>query len=380
MVCMNIFHLEASQGWGGQEMRILKEAEGMRARGHQVIFGIMKGGTLIAKARSAGFTVYPLNFKKVFWVSCLFSLIRIILRHNVEILNTHSSLDGWIGGIAARLTKRKIIRTRHLSTPIKAGLNSRILYGFLADVVVTTCQAVVPIISKQSGKSLDLLRSIPTGVDPQKITYDTTISYRTKLGIRETDFLVGTACVMRSWKGINIFLEAANILRDVLDVRWVIIGGGHAEIYHKKAKELNLEGIVHFTGHLDQPFPAIASLDCFTLLSTANEGVSQAILQAAYLKKPLISTSTGGLCEVCIPDKTGIRVPIFDPHAVAQAVIHLKNNAILRKKFGENANQLVLDRFTINHTLDQMETVYTMFGVNRVTRNIPIVSDTNPRI
>jgi glycosyltransferase involved in cell wall biosynthesis len=163
---------------------------------------------------------------------------------------------------------------------------------------------------------------------------------------------------MRSWKGINVLLEAANQLRDIPHLRWVIIGGGHAEIHHQKAKELKLEGIVHFTGHLDNPFPAIGSLDCFTLLSTANEGVSQAILQAAYLKKPLIATPTGGLSEVCLHEKTGILVPVFDPEAVAKAVLRLKENEALRKHFGEKAHRLVLDRFTLKNTLDQMEEVY----------------------
>ncbi len=357
---MNILHLEASQGWGGQEMRILKEAIGMRARKHTVVFGVMKGGALIEKARSAGFTVYSLNFKKTSWLFCLTSIIRLIFLHKIEIINTHSSLDGWIGGIAARLTRRKIIRTRHLSTPIKGGLNSRFLSGCLADFVVTTCEAVVPLISRQSGKPLTLLRSIPTGVEAQKITYDPSISYRQKMGIDKTDFLVGTACIMRSWKGINVLLEAAHLLRNVKDLRWLIIGGGHAEIHHKKAKDLNLEEIVHFTGHLDPPFQALADLDCFTLLSTANEGVSQALLQAAFLKKPLIATPTGGLCEVCIPEKTGILVPIFDPNAVAKAVLRLKDDKHSCKTFGENGNKLVTDHFTFKNTLDQMEMVYGM--------------------
>ena len=59
---MNILHLEASPGWGGQEMRILREAEGMRQRGHTVILAVMRGGGLVGKAREAGFVVYELNF------------------------------------------------------------------------------------------------------------------------------------------------------------------------------------------------------------------------------------------------------------------------------------------------------------------------------
>ena len=357
---MNILHLEASSGWGGQEIRILKEAEGMRLRGHTVVICVMRGGILAKKARDLGFLVYEINFKKPFWVFCLISLLFIILRHRIDLVNTHSSLDSWIGGIASRLARVSVLRTRHLSTPIKPGLNSRILYGKLSDFVVTTCEAIVPMIAEQSRKSLSLLRSIATGVDPTRIVSDPKKSkeFRKTLGLEESDFLVGTACVMRSWKGINVLLEAANLLRKVPHLRWVIIGGGHAEIHHKRAKELQLDGIVHFTGHLEDPFPAIGALDCFTLLSTANEGVSQAILQAAYLGKPLISTPTGGLKEVCIDQETGFLVPVLDPEAVANAVMALEGSKDLRQQFGWNAHHLVIDQFTMKKTLDQMEEVY----------------------
>lgn len=358
---MNILHLEASTGWGGQEIRILKEAEGMRSRGHQVILGVMRNGSLVRQARSLGFVVYELNFKKIFWLICLFQLLFIVLRHRIHLINTHSSLDGWIGGIAARLGRRIVVRTRHLSTPIKPGWNSRVLYGKLTDFVVTTCQSVVPLIAKQSGKELERLRSIATGVDPKKISFheNESIQFRKSIGLNEDDFLVGTACVMRSWKGINDLLQAAHLLRDIPRLHWVIIGGGHAEIHHRKAKELKLDGIVHFIGHLDNPFPAMGALDIFTLLSTANEGVSQAILQAAYLGKPLIATTTGGLGEVCIDGDTGISVPVFSPDSVASAVLAMKEDPLLRRRFGEKAKNLVAERFTFQKTLDQMEEVYS---------------------
>lgn len=357
---MNILHLEASSGWGGQEIRILREAEGMRSRGHQVILAVMKKGKLVSKAKEAGFVVYELNFKKLFWPICLLQLLAIIFRHKIDLLNTHSSLDGWIGGIAARLSFRKVVRTRHLSTLIKPGLNSKLVYGKLADFVVTTCESILPMIAKQSGKPLHRLRSIATGVDPKKISWEDAKSkaFRNSIQVEDGDFLVGTVCVMRSWKGIGDFLKAAHLLRNEPNLKWVIIGGGHAEIHHKMAKELDLEGIVHFTGHLDAPFSAMQALDAFTLLSTANEGVSQAILQASFLKKPLIATPTGGLNEVCIDQKTGISVPIFSPESVAKAVLEMKKNPDLRKSWGENAHRLVLEKFTLESTLDQMEAVY----------------------
>ncbi|MDE3045049.1 MAG: glycosyltransferase family 4 protein [Verrucomicrobiota bacterium] len=357
---MRILHLEASPGWGGQEIRILREAEGMRARGHEVFFAVTSNGALGLHAKSAGFTSYLLLFKKLAWPFTLFRLLWILWKHQIDLVNTHSSLDAWIGGIAARLAGKKILRTRHLSTPVKNGWNSRVVYGTLADFVVTTCSGVIPSLSQQSEKPISLFCSVATGVDPTKIQVnrEEVREFRKKWGIESTDFLVGTVCFMRSWKGIEDFLKAANALREEKGLKWVIVGGGHAEKYRALAKEMNLNSIVYFTGHLEQPFPAIASLDAFALLSTAHEGVSQAILQAAYFKKPLIATATGGLCEVCLDGKTGIQVPSFSPTEVVAAVRKLKEDRSLCHRLGAQAHQLVLEQFTFQRTLDEMETIY----------------------
>jgi len=357
---MRILHLEASPGWGGQEIRILREAEGMRTRGHEVFIVVMKGGQLAKEACKAGFTVKEVDFHKKSWPFTLFQLVHLMHHYQIDLVNTHSSLDSWIGGIAARMAKRAIVRTRHLSTPIKKGWNSRLLYGQLSDFVVTTCAGIVPMICTQSGKKKSECRSIATGVDVNQVvaSKSSAENFRSNLGILPGDFLIGTACFMRSWKGIDDFLKAADLLRHIREIKWVIIGGGHAERYIQRAKELKLEEIVYFSGHLENPFPALAALDVFALLSTAHEGVSQAILQAAYLEKPLIATSVGGLGEVCLDRITGLQVAPFSPHEVAQAVLELKENEALRKEAGVKGRQLVENRFTLQSTIDEMEKVY----------------------
>jgi glycosyltransferase involved in cell wall biosynthesis len=359
---MNILHLESSPGWGGQEIRSLNEARGMRNRGHAIFFAIEKKGGLVSKAREAGFLVYELKYKKIFWLFTLFSLIWIIIKYKIDIVNTHSSSDGWLGGIASRLTGRKIIRTRHLSTAFRPGLNSYFLYNVLTDYVVTTCQCVVDTICQQSKKDKKFCCSIPTGVDIDKIVFDLEEpkKIRRRFNIDENDFLVGTACFMRSWKGIDDLLEAANILRDEKQLKWMIIGGGHADKYIKKAKDLMLDDRVVFTGHLDNPFASIASLNVFALLSTAHEGVSQASLQASYLQKPIIGTPTGGIKEVCIDYETGIQVDPFSPLQVKEAVLKLKNSPDLCSSMGIKAKELVLRKFTYKQMLDRMEGIYSM--------------------
>ncbi len=359
---MKILHTEASPGWGGQELRILSEAEGMRARGHQVILAIQEGGGLVQPAREAGFLVYEIPFKKARIFQVFFQLTRLIRKHGIEIINTHSSIDAWVGGLAGKVSGCRVIRTRHLSTPIRKGMNSRLLYNWLADHVVTTCESIVEVIQKQARLSSNRCCSVPTGVNQEVVTYDPedVAAFRESIGVGPDDCLVGTLCVLRGWKGVSDLLQAAKMLENVPNLKWVVVGSGASENHFlRERKELGLKERVIFTGYLSPPFTALAAMDIFLLLSWANEGVSQASLQAAYFEKPLVTTTVGGLQEVCLEGETGIQVSKRDPKGVASAVERLYQNRDLRTQYGKRAKELVLEKFTLAHTLDEMERIYS---------------------
>lgn len=358
---MKILHTEASPGWGGQELRILREAEGMRARGHEVILAVQQGGGLVEPARASGLTVYEIPFKKAKAPLIFYQLMRMIRDKGIEIINTHSSLDAWIAGLAGKMSGCLVIRTRHLSTTVRRGFNSRILYNWLADYVVTTCEETATIIRAQAHLSPERCFSVPTGVDPSQILDDpqAALKFRKEHGISKTDCLIGTLCVLRGWKGVTDLLHAAKLLEHVPHLKWVVVGSGPSgDQLRAEWKLLGLEKKVIFTGHLSPPYPALAAMDIFILLSRGHEGVSQASLQAAWLGKPLITTTVGGLPEVCLEGKTGFQVPKYNPQGVSEAVLRLANDPHLRQTMGEAAHALVKERFTLNHMLDQMETLY----------------------
>ncbi len=355
---MKILHTESSPGWGGQEIRILREAEGMRKRGHEVTLAIQKGGGLVQPARESGFKVYELDFRKVRFMPLCLEIAKIVWENKIQVINTHSSVDAWSAGLVGKLMALHVVRTRHLSTAVKGGIHGFLLYNFLADQVVTTCAEVVEMLKKSARLESDRCSSVPTGIDPSNLQFDPmeVAAFREKLGAKPSDIVVGTLCVLRGWKGISDMLAAAKILEDRDDIKWVVVGSGASEDYFKgECRRLGLENRVVFTGHLSKPFSALQAFDIFTLLSLAHEGVSQASLQAAYLKKPLVTTATGGLKEVCLPEKTGIIVDCCAPDQVAEAILRLAGSADLRLQFGIEANRLAESRFLFEQTLDAME-------------------------
>lgn len=334
-------------------MRILREAVAMRERGHEVSFVTAKGALLAEKAREKGFKVYTIPFVRHYLPITVLLLMAIYLFTRVDVVNTHSSWDSWVGGLTARLLFRKVVRTRHLSTHLRNDFQTKFLYTRIPNGVVTTCEQVAKTLRSNFHLTTDFCRSIPTGVD----THAAHPSLPPLCA--QQKFIIGTACIFRSWKGLMTLLKAFSLIEDKHDMALFFIGDGPMRpILQKEVIEMRLKDKVYFTGFLDNPLPAIASLDVFCLLSTAHEGVSQALLQAAYLGKPLVTTPISGSQEVCLNGKTGFVVPYDDPYTTKDALIYLKGDAQLRQKLGQAAKEHVSSRFTWDHTVTDMEKMF----------------------
>ncbi len=271
-----------------------------------------------------------------------------------------------LGVIAARLCCKPVLRMRHLSTAIRAGLNSRLLYKSLADFVVTTSSSIAKTIIEQAKISSEKCICVATGMEPSELSVDPEAvkKFRESLGVQPGDCLVGSVCFVRSWKGINDFLRAAALLKDEPKIKWVIVGGGYVEQYKPLARELGLENRVIFTGHLDTPFTAIAALDIFALLSTAHEGNFTSQFASCLSAKAANYHSYWGAARSLPRWKNGPDCATFSPDQVAKAVKQLASDPGLRSQYGQEAHRLTLEKFTFSSMLERMEKIYTSLKVS----------------
>jgi len=360
---MRILHTEASTGWGGQEIRILKEAKGIRARGHQVFILASPGSQLLKRAVEEGFHTRAIRFQRRNFLKILFGLKRFIESMGIDIVNTHSSKDSWLALPAARLAKNKplTIRTRHLSTPIGKNLLSRFLYDSLPHLIITTGEAIKKQMININHFNPDKIVSIPTGVDIDMFNPEVAhTDIREELNLKPSTPLVGAVSVIRSWKGLDYLVKAVPlILKEIPEARFVIAGEGpHRNTLEKTIKETGVEDKVYLLGHQEDIVNVLHFIDILVHPSYANEGLPQTILQAMAMKKPVIASNLAPLKEVVIENETGILTPIKDNKGIARAVIKLLHDKELSKKLGENGRRLVVSSYSFTAMLDKLETLY----------------------
>ena len=199
---LRILHTEASMGWGGQEIRILTEAQTFRSHGHEVMVAANAGSEIAANAPRYGIpvTLLPLARRNV---KSVVAVRRFLREWEPDVVNTHSSLDAWLVALARlRLVPcPRIVRTRHLSAAVPRNLASRWVYNRGADFVMTTGEAIVEDLARDGFVPRARLAAVPTGIDADLFKPGDKAAARASLGLPQDKFLFGIVATLRSWKG-----------------------------------------------------------------------------------------------------------------------------------------------------------------------------------
>jgi glycosyltransferase involved in cell wall biosynthesis len=346
-----ILHSESSKGWGGQEVRVFAELGWMRAQGHWVALAADPQSAIARKAQAVGMNFYPLRTHKALLPLEILRLTTWLVRHRVEVVNTHSSNDGWLAGVAARLALRPmLIRSRHIEVDYPNRFWSEVAFRVLPHHVLSTSRRIADRLIEELHVPRARIDCVATGVDLEKFRPDLPGTLRQELSLGTDIALVGMISVLRSWKGHATFLDAAEkiLQRANGPVHFVIAGDGPGrDELTQKVAQGPCRGAVTLLGHRDDVPGVLASLDVLVLPSYAHEGIPQIILQAEAMARAVVATTIGGIPEVVEDGVTGLLVAPRDPAALAKKITQLLDDPPLRQRLGAAGRARVEREFSL---------------------------------
>ena len=357
-----ILHTESSRGWGGQEVRVFAELEWMRAHGHWVALAAHPASAIAERAKEADMRFYALGTHKALLPLEIVRLAGWLVANRVDIVNTHSSNDGWLAGVAARLALRPIlIRSRHIEVDYPNRFWSGVAFRTLPHRVITTSQRIADRLVAELGVPANRVTCIATGVDLARFNPDIPGGLRAELGLAPNVALVGMVSVLRSWKGHATFLEAAaRLLREAKrPAHFVIAGEGPMRVVlPDQIAKAKLEGSVRLLGHRADVPNVLASLDVLVLPSYAHEGIPQIILQAQAMGRPVVATSIGGIPEVVEDGGTGLLVPPRDAAALAEKIGAVLDDPKLALRLGQAGLAQIKARYSLDAMGEKLLELY----------------------
>jgi glycosyltransferase involved in cell wall biosynthesis len=355
---MRIVHTESSLGWGGQEIRILSEAQGLIRRGHDVKLLCPPEARIYSEAGSwdVPAIALPIAKKRPRGVRALLDWFRA---NRCDVVSTHSSTDSWLTALSLLVLGRPVpmVRTRHISAPVPTNAATRWLYTRATARIVTTGEALKKELVERNGFPALRIDSVPTGVDPQRFAPGDRTAARNAVKLPHDKTLVGIVATLRSWKGHRYLVEAVAAMPN--GVGLVIVGDGPQRAALEALVDRQaLRSRTWFAGNQRDVLPWLQALDIFALPSYANEGVPQALLQAMLAALPCVTTSAGGIPELAKDGETALVVAPQDVEGLRKAIRTLLENADLRARLGENARRHCEARFSYQAMLDRMERIY----------------------
>ncbi|MEA3192965.1 MAG: hypothetical protein QOD26_1298 [Betaproteobacteria bacterium] len=350
---MRIVHTESSLGWGGQEIRILSESQGLARRGHEIRLLCPAEARIFVEAPNWGLRPEAVPIARKSWNGFV-SLKRKL--QECDIVSTHSSTDSWLSALALRSLGRPhpMVRTRHISAPVPRNPLSTWLYTSATTHIVTAGEALKKDLVERNGFPAERIDSVPTGIDTERFRPGDRMAARQKLGLPKEKKLVGIVATLRSWKGHRFLLEALP-----QEAGLVIVGDGpQRPMLETQVATMGIKYKVLFAGNQGDVVPWLQAFDVFALPSYANEGVPQALIQAMLVGLPCVTTNIGSMAELAVNEATALVVPPQDPKALHAALRTLLDDAGLRENLGAAARRHCAQRFSYDTMLDRMEAIY----------------------
>lgn len=354
---IKILHTESSVGWGGQENRTLQECRQMRRLGQQVTIACQPDAQLGFRAEEEGFPVFRIPMRSSFNPKTIWGLSRYLRREQFDVINTHSSRDTMLAGMAARLGAGRplVVRTRHLILPI----SSRFTYDTLPDHVVAVSHATEDYLIS-AGVNPRAITTVSTGVDTEHFCPQSTPStLRAELGVGESVPLIGTVAILRIKKGHQDLLAAVpDVLAKYPEAVFVFAGNGpQTSNLEKIIEQQGLGAHVRLLGLRRDVLNVLGGLDLF-VLPTHEEALGTAFLEAQATGVPVIGTRVGGVPETIQEDETGWLVPAQNPQALAAGITHALADTARLKQMGLNAREWVCKQHSVSVMGERMLALY----------------------
>ena len=160
-------------------------------------------------------------------------------------------------------------------------------------------------------------------------------------------------------KGFSHLLKSLEIVNRSKTAHLIIIGEGRErKNLFKLRKELSITDRVNFMEPVPNPFPYIKKADIF-VCSSMYEGLSNVILEAMALGKPVISTDhKHGANEIIENNRNGILVPPANPQSLAEAILKTLEDGELRKNLGTEAKKRAED-FSMDTMISEYEELFS---------------------
>ena len=313
------------------------------------------------------------SFKSPKLISTAVEFGRFIRKQRIGIVHAFDS-TAVFGVPLARFLRVPVVLASTLGHRALLDRKTRKQFQFtdrLVDAIVVNCNAMRDHLIKDFSIKSDHIELCYNGVDTSEF-HPVAVA---KPNCAAAKLVIGTVCVLRPEKGIEILQEAfAKIHRSLPQTRLVIVGSGpELEKIKRNSARLSIEADCMVMPAVSEVAPFLRAIDIF-VSSSYSEAFSNSILEAMASGCCVVGSRVGGTPELITDRESGLLFTAGDAEELGQRLVELIQDPALRRALGNRAADFAAKQLNMEIAARRTMEIYDDVLCRKTLLGHPVIS------
>lgn len=333
-------------------------ASALQSRGHEILVAGRPDSYFLSRAGGSGLRTKELRITGEFDPATLLGLRRLYARERIGVVVANFNKDVRIAGLARLPGKQPRVLARNGLAILPDNLRYRLSYRHLSDGILTNTESIRSHYLGFGWVPPDFVHVVHNGISPPPTDPRSPGEVRGTLDLPEEGLWIGAFGRMVTQKRFDLFLAAVALLsQEFPELRALLVGDGpETASLAEEAARLGIRDRVHFAGFQPSVWDWYRACDVVALTS-ASEGLPNAVLEAMTLGRATVAFDVGGVREMISDPSVGRVVPAGDLDGLVWNIQELLGDRAGRDSLGAAAANHVRRRFSVEAMADQVETI-----------------------
>jgi glycosyltransferase involved in cell wall biosynthesis len=358
---MKTLHINTERTWRGGEQQTLYLLRSLIERQIKCHLVCQVDSPLAQKALQTGVEVFPSAMHGEADLPASHRIRKLITTYNYDIVHSHTShahslaYFASVGCKVCRLVTRRVDFSIYRSRILRL---SGLKYRFMADHYIAISHKIKEVMVND-GIAAERISVVHSGIDLQRFTGISGDHLLSEFKLKPGEPVVINVAHLAGHKGQKFLVGAIPyVLKEIPNARFFIIGRGElmSELQALSAS-LRINQALTFTGFRNDVGAFYNIADLF-VMSSVQEGLGTAILDALALGKPVVAANSGGIPEIIKDGETGRLVEAADSQALAQGIVEMLTQADQAEAMAQRGQAEVKAKFSIDAMAENNLAVY----------------------
>lgn len=211
---------------------------------------------------------------------------------------------------------------------------------------------IVPVTKSKSEKIVNYgvkgnkVSVVENGIDSDLIEQLIDKKWRIEYNLRDK-FILTFAGLIGKAQGVDVIVETAKLLKDVVDIHFLIVGEGtNKKDLVVRAEELDLGNVTFVDVQPKEFIPSLLKTSDIGIIPLVNNNLIDAVpsklLEAWSCKLPVILIAGGESADMVQRINGGVVLTSKDPNSIKKTILKLKDDTKMLEKYGSNGYKYVM--------------------------------------